>query len=62
MATRDENAGWSIIGYLLSVLLFWGAVGWALDKWLGTTFLLLTGLIVGAGSGIYLVWLRFGRE
>jgi len=36
--------------------------GWALDKWLGTTFLLLTGLIVGAGSGIYLVWLRFGRE
>ena len=62
MATRDDNAAWSIIGYLLSGLLFWGAVGWALDKWLGTTFLLLTGVLVGAGSGIYLVWLRFGRE
>jgi len=62
MAIRDENAAWSIIGYLLSGLLFWGGVGWALDKWLGTTYLLLAGLIVGAGSGIYLVWLRFGRE
>ena len=62
MATRDENVGWSIIGYLLSGLLFWGGVGWALDRWLGTTFLLLTGLLVGAASGIYLVWLRFGRE
>ena len=62
MATRDENAAWSIVGYLLSGLLFWGGVGWGLDTWLGTSFLLLTGLLVGAGSGIYLVWLRFGRE
>ena len=59
---RDENAMWTIFGYLLSGLLFWGGVGWALDRWLGTTFLLLTGLLVGAASGIYLVWLRFGRE
>ena len=28
MATRDDNAAWSIIGYLLSGLLFWGGVGW----------------------------------
>jgi ATP synthase protein I len=62
MAPRDENAAFSIIGYLLSGLLFWGGVGLGLDKWLGTSFLLLTGLLVGAGSGIYLVWLRFGRE
>jgi F0F1-type ATP synthase assembly protein I len=62
MAARDENAAFSIIGYLLSGLLFWGGFGLGLDKWLGTSFLLLTGLLVGAGSGIYLVWLRFGRE
>jgi F0F1-type ATP synthase assembly protein I len=62
MAARDENAAFSIIGYLLSGILFWGGVGLGLDKWLGTSFLLLTGLLVGAGSGIYLVWLRFGRE
>ena len=62
MAARDENAAFSIIGYLLSGLLFWGGVGWGLYTWLGTSFLLVTGLLLGAGSGIYLVWLRFGRE
>ena len=62
MAHRDDNAAFSIIGYLLSGLLFWGGVGWALDKWLGTTYLLLVGLILGAGAALYLVWLRFGRE
>jgi F0F1-type ATP synthase assembly protein I len=62
MSRRDDNAAFSIIGYLLSGLLFWGGVGWALDKWLGTTYLLLAGLLLGAGAALYLVWLRFGRE
>ncbi len=29
---REENAMWSIFGYLLSGLLFWGGVGWAADR------------------------------
>jgi F0F1-type ATP synthase assembly protein I len=62
MAHRDDNAAYSIVGYLLSGLLFWGGVGWALDKWLGTDYLVLAGLILGAGAALYLVWLRFGRE
>ena len=59
---RDESAMWTIFGYLLSGLLFWGGAGWALDTWLGTTYLVLIGLLVGMGGAIYLVWLRFGRE
>jgi ATP synthase protein I len=59
---REENALWSIFGYLLSGLIFWGGVGWALDHWLGTSYLLLVGLLVGMGASLYLVWLRFGRE
>jgi ATP synthase protein I len=59
---RDENAMWTILGYLLSGLLFWGGVGYAADKWLGTGYLILIGLLVGMGGAIYLVWLRFGRE
>jgi hypothetical protein len=43
----EENALWSIFGYLLSGLLFWGGVGWGLDKWLGTSYLLLVGLLLG---------------
>jgi ATP synthase protein I len=53
---------WTIFGYLLSGLLFWGGVGYAGDKWLGTTYLTLIGLLVGMGGALYLVWLRFGRE
>ena len=62
MAHRDDKAAYSIVGYLLSGLLFWGGVGWALDKWLGTDYLVLAGLILGAGAALYLVWLRFGRD
>ena len=58
----EENALWSIFGDLLSGLLFWGGVGWGLDKWLGTSYLLLVGLLLGMGASLYLVWLRFGRE
>ena len=59
---NEENALWSIVGYLLSGLLIWGGIGWGLDQWLGTSFLVLVGLLLGMGSSIYLVWLRFGRK
>ncbi|MBI3429040.1 MAG: hypothetical protein HY050_03075 [Actinobacteria bacterium] len=59
---RDEGAAWSIFGYLLSGLLFWGGAGYFLDRWLNTRYFLLGGLLLGAGAAIYLIWLRFGRE
>lgn len=62
MGGKDDGAAWSIMGYLLSGLIFWGGVGWALDRWLNTQYFLLGGLVLGAGAAIYLVWLRFGRE
>jgi ATP synthase protein I len=62
MANREENAMWSIFGYLLSGLLFWGGIGYGLDKWLDTAYLTLIGLLVGISGAIYLVWLRFGRQ
>lgn len=59
---NEENALWSIVGYLLSGLLIWGGIGWGLDQWLGTSYLVLVGMLLGAGASIYLVWLRFGRD
>jgi F0F1-type ATP synthase assembly protein I len=59
---NEENALWSIVGYLLSGLLIWGGIGWGFDRWLGTTYLVLIGMLLGAGASIYLVWLRFGRD
>jgi ATP synthase protein I len=62
MAKREESAMWSIFGYLLSGLLFWGGVGFGLDHWLNQGYFTLIGLLVGISGAIYLVWLRFGRE
>ena len=35
-----------------SVLTFMG-VGWALDRWLGTSWLMLAGIILGAAVGLF---------
>ena len=57
----DESAIWTILGYLLSGLLFWGGVGYFADRFFNTSYLTLVGLLMGMGGGLYLVWLRFGR-
>jgi ATP synthase protein I len=49
------------MGYLLSGPLFWGGVGYGLDSWLNTGYFLASGLLLGMGAALYLVWLRFGR-
>jgi ATP synthase protein I len=59
---NEENALWSIVGYLLSGLLFWGGIGLLADHFLHTHYWRLVGLLVGAGAALYLVWLRFGRD
>lgn len=57
----DESAIWTILGYLLSGLLFWGGVGYFADRFFDTSYLTLVGILMGMGGGLYLVWLRFGR-
>lgn len=49
-----------VISYLLSGVIAYGLIGWALDKWLGTTWIVAVGIVVGAGLGIYMTWRRFG--
>jgi ATP synthase protein I len=57
----DESAIWTILGYLLSGLLFWGGFGYFADRFFNTSYLTLVGILMGMGGGLYLVWLRFGR-
>lgn len=59
---READALWSIVGYMLSGLLFWGGVGYLADKYFNTSYLILVGLLLGMGGALYLIWLRFGRE
>lgn len=59
---NEEGAFWTIFGYMLSGLLIWGGIGFGLDRWLNTGYFLLGGLLLGMGSALYLIWLRFGRN
>lgn len=58
-----EPAGdpWQAFGYITSGVLFYGFLGWAADRWLGTSWLVAVGIIIGAALGIYMTWNRFNK-
>jgi F0F1-type ATP synthase assembly protein I len=39
----------------------YGILGWLADLWLGTSFLVVLGILLGAGFGIYMTFARFNR-
>jgi F0F1-type ATP synthase assembly protein I len=54
--------GWAIISTLIAGMLVLGGLGYLLDRVLGTGAVLTgVGIVTGAGLGIYIVYLRFGR-
>ena len=71
MSQQDPSAGpqderpkgdpWHAFGYIVSGVAIYGFLGWLLDQWLETDFIVAIGIIVGAGLGIYLTFSRFNR-
>jgi hypothetical protein len=59
---RHKGDPWHAFGYLVSGVLMYGLIGWGLDQWLGTSFLVAVGILVGAGFGIYMTFARFNRS
>ena len=52
-ATRRSGMAYAAgLTIFFSVLSFMG-VGWALDRWLGTGWIMIAGIILGAGIGFY---------
>lgn len=39
----------------------YGLLGWLVDRWLGTSFVVVIGILLGAGLGIYMTFARFNR-
>ena len=51
-ATRKGGVAYAAgLTIFISVLSFMG-VGWALDRWLGTRWLMVTGIILGSAVGL----------
>lgn len=50
---------WLAFGYLVSGVLLYGLTGWLLDRWLGTSFLVAIGIMLGAALGLFQTWARF---
>ena len=57
---RGADIVWSIIGTLIAGVLAWGFIGWLLDRWLGTSYLVAVGIIVGMAGAMYLIIRRHG--
>ncbi len=53
---------WHAFGYLVSGVGMYGLLGWLADRWLGTQFLVVVGIILGAGLGLYMTFARFKRS
>ena len=52
---------WQAFGYVTSGVALYGFVGWLVDRWWGTSFMVAIGILAGAGLGIYMTFSRFGR-
>ena len=60
---RGEAVAWSALGSLLGGPIVWGGVGMLADHVFGTgrTFLVI-GIVVGAVTGLWIVYVRFGQD
>jgi F0F1-type ATP synthase assembly protein I len=56
---RPQGDPWHAFGYIVSGVALYGFLGWLLDRWLGTSFLVAIGILIGAVLGIYLTISRF---
>jgi len=58
----EEARMWNVVSYLISGPVMFGGIGWALDRWLGTSFLVPMGILAGMAVSLYLVWFRYGTQ
>ena len=59
---RGAEMVWSIIGTLVAGVLAWGGIGWLLDRWLGTRYMVAVGILLGMAGAFYLIIKRYGSS
>ena len=56
-----QNEAWSVFGYLISGMAFYGGVGWLVGRLTHLSFLFPVGMLIGLVLGIVLILYRYGR-
>ncbi|MGW7684110.1 AtpZ/AtpI family protein [Kribbella sp. NPDC054772] len=54
--------GWRVLSYLIGGVAVYGGIGFLLDRLFGTQFLVLVGIVIGAGLTILLLHFRYGSR
>ena len=60
-AASDAMAA-TVLAHLITGPILYGAIGWLLDRWLGTSFLVIVGVVGGMALSLYVIWLRYGTS
>lgn len=53
---------WRAFADLLAGVILYGGLGWLADRWLGTSYLVAVGIVLGFALGAYLVFKKFGMQ
>ena len=56
----SDQTSASVIAYLITGPVVFGGLGVLLDRWLGTSFIVVLGLLGGMALSLYVIWLRYG--
>lgn len=60
-AASDAMAA-TVLAHLITGPVLYGGIGWLLDRWLGTSFLVIIGIVGGMALSLYVIWLRYGTS
>ena len=56
----SQQTSTSVVAYLITGPAVFGGLGLLLDRWLGTGFIVVLGLLGGMALSLYVIWLRYG--
>ena len=56
-----QNEAWSVFGYLISGMAFYGGIGWIAGRLTHLSFLFPVGMLTGLVLGIVLILYRYGK-
>lgn len=61
-AAGADAMGATVLAYLITGPVLFGGIGWIVDRWLGTSYLVAVGAVLGMALSLYTIWLRYGTS